>query len=151
MGSKLLGRLCSYRGCDLKHYGHDLCKKHWFRDKNGLDMDDKDYTVTKYTTKAGYIMCRVRPDYYLFAEIPGSIRKNGGHKCIFEHRLLYMEKLGRALLSSEQVHHKNGVRTDNSIDNLEFWDTSQPPGQRVEDKIEWAIELIKRHCPEILK
>jgi hypothetical protein len=72
-------------------------------------------------------------------------------KGMVQHRYIMEQHLGRPLLKEENVHHINGNRSDNRIENLELWNTRQPKGQRIPDKIEYAIEILKQYAPHLLK
>lgn len=58
-------------------------------------------------TKQGYILIYC-------PEHPKAYRKN----YVFEHRLMMERKLGRYLNSNEIIHHMNGIKDDNRIENL---------------------------------
>ena len=70
---------------------------------------------------------------------------------IFEHVFIMSEHLSRPLAKHENVHHKNGQRADNRLENLELWSKSQPAGQRVEDKIKWCIEFLNEYGYDVNK
>lgn len=97
---------------------------------------------------------RQRDDGYIEVKV-----RTGAGGWVLEHRYQMERLLGRSLLPGETAHHRNGDRSDNAVTgelvefrsgNLELWSTAQPKGQRVEDKVEWAVELLKLYRPDLL-
>jgi hypothetical protein len=72
----------------------------------------------------------------------------GGRKWKTEHREIMAKELGRDLYPHETVHHKNGDRQDNRLDNLELFSSRHPPGQRVVDKVAFALSILQEY-PDI--
>lgn len=122
---------CAYPGCQKRcNTDPTWCGMHEGRIKNNLPME-LDAFIPRFRT--------INSDGYVVVPIDGISWKSGR---ILEHRKVMQDKIGRLLLGQENVHHINGVRDDNRPENLELWNTSQPPGQRVEDKLAWAHQII---------
>jgi HNH endonuclease len=130
-------RPCSVEGCVTAHYAHGYCPKHYQRWKQYGDAEAPfrralDGEGWRGVNNQGYVV----------------LKKQG--TTILEHRQVMETVLGRELYPNENVHHKNGVKTDNDPGNLEVWVVSQPTGQRVEDVVAHAEEMLRRYAPEKL-
>lgn len=80
---------------------------------------------------------------YLRVVVPG---KNGEpSREVFEHRYVMELSIGRHLLPTETVHHVNGNRTDNRLENLELFSSRHGPGQRVTDKLAFCVEMVRTY------
>lgn len=129
-------RPCLHGGCDSTNDGaKGYCQAHyskWLRTgtSNGAPQVKGEFQRSRKSE--GYVRLEFQ---------------NGTH--IYKHRYVMGKVIGRPLETNEHVHHKNGVRDDNRPENLELWIVSHPSGQRLEDKIRWALALIEQYPEEV--
>ena len=122
-------KVCSFEDCDTRSREKGLCMYHYKQQWKGQELHNR---LKRAPKGSGYIQQGYRMIW------------SDGRKRL-EHRVIMEKILGRALLPGENVHHKNGVKLDNRPENLELWVTIQPAGQRPEDLLAWAYEIIKRY------
>jgi hypothetical protein len=136
----------------------------WRKENPKKYQEHLDKKFIEYRLKRGLDPKRQRKPHRKFQ---GSINNGGykefrgqrfmSHPCcdkrgrILEHRMVMYDHLKRAPIGEETVHHKNGIRTDNRIENLELWTKNHGPGQRVEDVLNFCIEFLKKYGYEVIK
>lgn len=137
MGRNKIQGNCS---CGKQIYSKGLCKNcyrklHYEiheRERRGAIKHENHPLLTIRIDKDGYARIKVGEG-------------NGPRDWVKHHRYVIENHIGRKLHSFENVHHKNGNKSDNSLSNLEIWITKQPKGQRPEDLVEYAKWILKTY------
>lgn len=151
--SRRVNNVCAVDGCDREATRRQLCRTHANRKRKYGDVQAA--KPIREVAGDGFLS-----HGYRLVPVPEHLRHlTNGVTPYAEHRLVMATLLGRSLTSEESVHHVNGDRSDNRVEgplrnfrsgNLELWSGSQPSGQRVLDKVAWAIETLERYAPSAL-
>lgn len=128
---------CKLDFCCQPAVGSGYCQFHYNRHKTGQSLD-----VTKeFLQSVDAIKWRTDKNGYVIGSLKG--------KHVLQHRFVWEQHHGRPLHPFENIHHINGRRDDNRIENLELWTKAQPCGQRPEDLVAWVVDnypdLIQQH------
>lgn len=126
---------CSVDGCRNKPKHGGLCSSHYHRK---FRYGDPTF-IPDRTKDRGRPKIDARGYRVLYKPGHPMARQNG---YVFEHRLVVAEIIGRMLRPEENIHHVNGGRADNRRENLQLWTSSHPSGQRIQDLVAWAKEIL---------
>lgn len=138
---------CSVEGCERESVAHSWCDAHYARwRKYGDVRADTPIRERRRITTSRPLISK---DGYCYVPAEGHPNANA-NGLILEHRLVVSRDLGRPLTAQETVHHKNGIRSDNRLSNLELRAGPHGPGQDVNDLVAYSVDLLAEYAPALL-
>jgi hypothetical protein len=133
---------CAAEGCLKGAEAKGLCNSHYRR----LRLYGDPSVIRKPHTGEG----RGHTDKKGYRVLPNCDHPNAwGDRSIFEHVLVMSTHLGRPLRKGETVHHRNGIKDDNHIGNLELMAKAHPSGQRPADLVTFARQVLADYAAEV--
>lgn len=146
-------RKCKVEGCEESYRARGYCKRHEHLARERV-RKSKRLTDSRVQDGDGYLLVCIRKEYPQVFETTWGRKKYLGWRSSWyqEHRLVMELHLGRALSSREIVHHKNGVRDDNRVENLELRLVhTHAPGHSVsvDDSLDFLGQTIHIGMPGI--
>jgi hypothetical protein len=127
---RIVNTVCTVDGCGKKATAKHMCNMHYHRWKNHGDALYEPSTPAETVDQIKWLAPGEQGYVY------GTFK----NKRVSQHRVVWEQRHGRALHPFENIHHINGIRHDNRIENLELWTKPQPTGQRPEDLVAWVVE-----------
>jgi DNA-directed RNA polymerase subunit RPC12/RpoP len=131
------------------------CNKEFIRKKGFLNQDTKNSLCSyecsyKFLTESK-IGNKTQPNRrgYISVLMPNHPNSDAGGY-ILEHRLVMSQHIGRPLTSKETVHHKNGIKNDNRIENLELYPGPHGSGILPKDRIDEAIRILEEEGYKVI-
>ena len=130
---------CSIENCHRRYWGAGYCLSHY--DRVRRTGDPRSSIPIGPRKRVEPTVIKAGNGYLKISFLDGTYKSH--------HRYIMEQHIGRELMPEEVVHHKNGNRSDNRVENLELWSTFHPSGQRINDLRLWAKELLEKYPEDV--
>lgn len=135
ISKSLATNICTIQGCEKPVKRRSICSMHLARFYRTGTYEKRLTGIAKHTSGYILVMSKMHP----FCTKMGYV---------FQHRLVMEKHIGRYLYRHEAVHHKNGIKDDNRIENLELLTHSE---HRRMHNIGEYFDISKEQCINLFR